>query len=185
MDSTTEKPLDSTAQAAINGAVDQIKSKHGGARQGAGRRPKSMGNQVERNQTQNVESDVPVVSEEDVKFCRQIAESGLKIIDGIVTRRVYGAVELIDEPMARKFATEVHITDEDSETVGLAVASLARKYAFLTQYAPEFALIAWSVSYTARVVTVTNEVRKIRQAAEFLASKKHKEQASASPPQAD
>lgn len=176
-------PLSGTQAAAVDNASAGL----GAKRVNKGGRPRKDGlpNKSDRATLEPAETTPSQVSEDDVRFCREIAESGLQILDKLITRKVYGAVCSINEnlePKAREYAMEVHIGDEDIKLVSNAVGACARKYAFLSRFAPELALVSWSVAYSGRVVTTLGEIKKLAAAAEAM---KPKNRRDADTPQAD
>jgi hypothetical protein len=106
----------------------------------------------------------PVVSAEDIKFVEKTADAFLGIIDRLITGKVYNAVAGIDktlEPKAREFAMQVEISREERDLVASACGAVATKYSALARFAPELALVSWSVGYSGRVVSTLSEVKKL------------------------
>ncbi len=171
----SEKSVSSQTAGRIAGITAQIKSKHGGARNGAGRKSSSgsMGaNQAlgKNSQDQAAQPEAPV-SEADLEFVYETAKAGLTVLDKVVTDKVYKSVVAIDikfEPDARKFESAVRIEDAEIDLVAKSCKAIASKYSILARYAPEMMLAGWVATYGLRVTSVLKEIKALTEAVKAM-----------------
>jgi len=105
----------------------------------------------------------------DRRFIEDAAKQGLRIIDGIVVRRVHGSIMRLHEGLkgeAEAMADLVALKPEEIELVSKTVGTIAEKYPNLFGYAPEITLGLFVLGYGARVLSATSEIKKL---AEFVA----------------
>ena len=165
----------------------RVKSKHGGARPGAGRR----GSAKETSGNQNMGGSTPSqagqpetpVTEADLEFVRETAKAGLTVLDKVVCDKVYKSVVAIDiklEPDARKFESQVRIEESEIDLVAGACKAIAQKYSIIARYAPEMMLAGWCATYGLRVTSVLKEIKALTEAVKAM-----KGTGNASSPQAN
>ena len=143
-----------------------IKSGRGGARPGAGR-PKSNAAPGVASPAKG-ETKPPEItpSPADIEFCKKIAETGLEILDRVVTGKIVKEINLIGDDSIRSkanlFISEIEIGAADKRLVGDAAGALAAKYPFLSAYAPEAVIVGWATSYGMRVTNVIKQLKLLR-----------------------
>jgi len=141
-------PSPAQSLASVNG---EIKSKHGGPRPGSGRKPNPANQVVGGAPQRNQEPVQAPPSEADIEFCRTIAKAGLQILDRVETNIICGTIKSIGDPAlearTEAFLSQREIGPGDIEVVTNAAGALAAKYAILSRYAPEGALLLWSVTH--------------------------------------
>jgi hypothetical protein len=116
----------------------------------------------------------PAVTPEDIEFVKAVAENALKLVDKLLSTRVYKTVQGIDPSLtvkATEFAEQVEIKPEEIKLVSDAAGAVAAKYSALARYAPELALCAWGVGYSARVISTLHEVKKLADAVNAMKPK--------------
>jgi hypothetical protein len=174
--SDTGAPIDSAKAAGLAAANGEVKSKHGrgGARPGAGRKPKNrLAESLGTADTEAEEQTQTPPSEADIEFVRTIAASGLKILSAFEERTITSLIRQIDHPSVTAKTEELlepcRIKEGDFEVVTNAAAACASKYSVLGRYAPEVALIGWGVTHFMQFTTVLNSLKAI--SAEIKAAK--------------
>jgi hypothetical protein len=141
-----------------------VAAKHEGKR-GRGRPPgsgKSPGPRVAAD-TPPPETQRPPI---DREFIEKTAEVGLRILDGIVCRKVSGAVNSFGtgdfiKQKAQDFTDAVAMSETEIKMVSGTIGVIAEKYSALFSYAPEMALGAWMLGYGVRVGSALSEIRKM------------------------
>lgn len=138
----------------------------------------SNGARVEAN-PEKVETPIAPV---DREFVEKTAAVALKVIDGMLTRRVANAVLSIDislENQAKQFAAAVALSDDEIKMASGTVGVLAEKYPRLFGYAPEITLGVFALSYGARVFTTLSDIKKL--SAEVLEFKREQQRNGTQP----
>lgn len=151
---------------AISAVSEQVKSKRGGARPGAGRKPGGMaGPKVEGATQGKEEPNQTPVSEADIEFVRTIAEAGLKILTRVETNHICGLINAIDDTFVRErteaYLKQCEIGPGDVEVVVNAAGAIAAKYSALSRYAPEMALASWACIHGMAFTGVTSDLKKL------------------------
>lgn len=183
------KPLDGTSAAAVSAATETVKSKRGGARPGAGRKAQN-GTQpnVGTSNPKPAQQPEAQVSEADIEFCKTVAEAGLKILDRIEQNVINGLIDSIGDKYVSErrdaYLKQREIGDGDIEIVVNAAGAIAAKYAILSRYAPEAALLSWACIHGMAFKGVTDDLRKLAIVVKNVKAK-GVETKDASPPQAN
>jgi hypothetical protein len=164
------KPLDNNQAGAVAAASGAVKSKHGGARPGSGRKPGSQAGTGAPRPVAGAPAPNPgqveaEVSEADIEFCRTIAKAALEILDRVETSTIVSLIKSIDDPYITEkmdvYLRAREITEPDYEVVTNAVAAIAAKYAFLSRYAPEAALLSWACIHGLAFSGVVRDLKKL------------------------
>jgi hypothetical protein len=108
-----------------------------------------------------VENEAPTV---DREFIEKTAAVGLRVLDGIITKKIFNSVVMIHpslDKQAKQFSEVVQLSDGEIETASKTVGALAEKYPRLFGYAPEITLGVFALSYGARVLTTISDIKKL------------------------
>lgn len=188
-ESNGAKSLPSAEAAAIARASQEIKSSHGGARSGSGRKPAIPGNGRPNLGAAPQGAQKPnqaEVSEADIEFVKTATKSGLRLLRRFEERVITGLIKSIGdkyiEERSQAFLNQVEITAEDETYVSDCTGALAAKYSFLSKYAPEAALLGWATTHTIAFTGVTKELKNLGKVVAAARAKGIKpESANASP----
>jgi hypothetical protein len=156
---------------AINSSLREKHAEFVAPKRGRGR-PRKDGS-PNASATQMVNEEPAVVSEESIEFVRTIAKTGLEILDRIETNTIVGTIQQIgDQYLIEKipqFLKQREISSADKDLVSNACGALAAKYSALSQYAPEGALIMWSLTH---MLSYQNTMKSLKEAAIIVAKAK-------------
>jgi len=186
--SSGDNPLPSETQQRVSDAAGKVKSKWGGRRTaGVGKKYGNAGNGVGQVKPPE-EPPQDVASQADLVFVEETAKSILRVVDKLVTTKVYNAVSGIvpgDAKLAEQgdaLAKEVHIEEGEIDLVGRTSKAIAAKYPLFTRFAPEMALAGWVSTYGMRVTKVLSEVRKLTAAVRAMQGPGNASRNAGSPP---
>ncbi len=159
------KPIDGATASAVSAASEQVKSKRGGARVGAGRKPGNGGAVVGGSPERKAQPAEAEVSEADIEFVKTIAEAGLKILTRVETNHICGLINSIGDDYVRErtesYLKQCEIGPGDVDVVVNAAGAIAAKYSVLSRYAPEMALCSWACIHGMAFSGVTADLRKL------------------------
>jgi hypothetical protein len=137
------------------------------AKRGRGRPPGSKtkvttsgGLGVAQDTTQGEAARAPI----DREFIEKTFATGLKVFDGIITRKISSSVMQIHpslDKQAEGFANAVALSEDEIKMASGTVGVLAEKYPRLFSYAPEITLGIFALSYGARVLTTFQDIKKL------------------------
>jgi len=177
-----------SAEAALSAASRKAVDAHSEAKRGRGRPPGSKtknysdGGMGQQKVFSPVETPPPIV---DREFIEKTVEAGLKVLDGMVTRKIHASVLLIDpslDKFAEEFVKAAALAEGEITMAAKTVGALAEKYPRLFGYAPEITLGIFTLSYGARVMTTFGDIKKLAAAVkEDKRAKMREGMANASP----
>lgn len=145
--------------AAATGAGTPRKDPRGGPRPNSGR-PRNDG----RPPGSVVVEETPPPSAADIEFFRETAESLLRLVSTVVSNKIDKAVRSIDPSfteLADKLAGQVEISEEEIKFMGHAAGAIGAKYAVLTRFTPEIAIVGSIAIYGIRLQGALKEVKAL------------------------
>ncbi len=180
------QPVTGAEASAITTASDALKSKRGGLRPGnPGGRPRADGKPnvngvMGAAKPTNQKPGEVEVSEADIEFCRTVAKAGLEILDRVETNVITGLIAGIGDKYVTErtdaYLKQREIGSGDIEVVVNAVGAIAAKYAILSRYAPEAALVSWAAIHGMAFMSVTKDLKQLAVAVKAAKGKMAKDE---------